>query len=155
MLSAGQVDLLRCTHALLQPHAVRAAAIFYDKLHERDPHAAALCGGDMAADGERLMATIAAAVQRLGEAHAPQRLAHEVSVPGAGRGAHEPPCATFGGALLDTLALVLGPRFTPAARQAWARLYALCASEMRRAALPHHAARRVSATLAQGGKRAM
>ncbi|MBL8302943.1 MAG: hemin receptor [Ideonella sp.] len=120
--------------ALVAPIATQAAAIFYEQLFERDPDLRRLFRGDMAAQGERLMAMIGGAVQLLGQ---PARLDATLQALGrrhAGYGVRASHYDTVGAALLDTLAIGLGTQFTPEVRAAWTALYAHISLTMQSAA---------------------
>lgn len=109
--------------ALVAPIAAQAAAIFYEQLFERDPGLRRLFRGDMATQGERLMAMIGGAVQLLDQ---PARLDATLRALGqrhVGYGVRADHYDTVGAALLATLAIGLGERFTPDVRAAWATLY--------------------------------
>jgi hemoglobin-like flavoprotein len=124
MMTRDQIELVQSSHVLLQPMATQAAALFYDKLFEREPGVGALFKGDMAAQGDKLMTMISAAVRLLDQ---PVKLDLALAALGArhvGYGVRDEHYAIVGGALLDTLAAALGSRFTPALREAWAALYA-------------------------------
>lgn len=135
MMTRGQIDLVQRSFARVQPIADQAAALFYDKLFERDPSVAPLFSGDMATQGARLMAMIGAAVQLLDR---PAQLDAALAALGArhaGYGVREAHYDSVGGALLDTLAAGLGEAFTPAVREAWAALYRHVARTMQAGAM--------------------
>lgn len=124
MMNPTDIELVRRSFALVQPIAVQAAALFYDKLFERDPSLTVLFKGDMAEQGDRLMHMVGGAVSLLDQ---PARLDEALLQLGRrhrGYGVQEAHYVTVGGALLDTLAAGLGPAFTPDMRAAWAVLYA-------------------------------
>lgn len=129
-MTPQQIDHVRRSFALVQPIATQAAALFYDKLFERDPALTALFHVDMAQQGERLMHMLDGAVRLLDR---PQSLGPVLMALGERHGgygvvdAHYP---TVGAALLDTLAAGLGEAFTPEVREAWAALYAEVATAM-------------------------
>lgn len=122
-MSPQNIQLVRQSFALVAPVARQAAAMFYDRVFEREPSAVALFQGDMAQQGERLMAIIAAAVAGLDDLPALERTLAELGRRHVGYGVRPAHYDMVGGALLDTLAAALGPGFTPAHRRAWARLY--------------------------------
>lgn len=110
--------------ALVAPIATQAAAIFYDELFRRDPSLRRLFRGDMGTQGERLMVMIGGAVQLLDQ---PSRLDATLRALGqrhVGYGVCATHYDTVGAALLATLEIGLGERFTPDVRVAWATLYA-------------------------------
>lgn len=133
-MTPQQADLVRSSFELVRPIANQAAALFYDKLFERDPSLSALFHGDMAKQGERLMQMIDGAVRLLDR---PAMLASVLGGLGArhvGYGVLDSHYPTVGAALLDTLAAGLGDAFTPAVREAWAAMYAHVSHVMRDAA---------------------
>ncbi|OYU99588.1 MAG: hemin receptor [Burkholderiales bacterium PBB5] len=134
-MNAAQISLVRSSFDSVRPIATQAAAMFYDRLFERQPSVAPLFRGNMAQQGERLMAMIGAAVQLLDQ---PQRLDQtlvELGQRHMGYGVKPEHYDAVGGALLDTLAAGLGPAFTADTRQAWAALYAHVSHTMQAAAL--------------------
>lgn len=129
-----QIHLVRDSFALVRPIADQAAALFYDKLFERDPSVSGLFRGDMAQQGARLMQMIEGAVQMLDR---PAMLRHALLRLGerhAGYGVVDAHYPLVGAALLDTLAVGLGDAFTAETREAWAAMYAVVASAMREGA---------------------
>ncbi len=129
-----QIQLVRESFALVSPIADQAAALFYDKLFERDPSVSGLFRGDMAQQGARLMQMIEGAVQLLDR---PAMLRHALLRLGerhAGYGVVDAHYPLVGAALLDTLAVGLGDAFTAETREAWAAMYAVVAGAMREGA---------------------
>lgn len=134
-MTPQQRPLVQQSFALVAPIATQAAAIFYDQLFARDPALRRLFRGDMAAQGERLMAMIGAAVQLLDQ---PTRLDATLRALGqrhVGYGVRPAHYDTVGAALLDTLAIGLGDHFTPEVRAAWAALYAHVSRTMQEATI--------------------
>lgn len=130
-MTPQQIQLVRSSFALVKPIATQAAALFYDKLFERDPSLNAMFHVDMAQQGQRLMHMLEGAVRLLDR---PESLAPVLTALGerhAGYGVRDAHYPTVGAALLDTLAAGLGEAFTPAVREAWAALYAEVAMAMR------------------------
>ena len=118
-----QIRLVRESFSQLQPLAEPAAAQFYDRLFERSPGVAELFRVDMAVQGHRLMTMLGAAIGLLDD---PARLDEALRGLGArhvGYGTLPSHYDVLGGALIDTLALSLGPQFSPAHRRAWAAFY--------------------------------
>ena len=129
-----QIQLVRQSFTLVQPIADQAAALFYDKLFERDPSISTLFRGDMAQQGARLMHMIEGAVSMLDR---PAMLKHALLRLGerhAGYGVVDAHYPVVGAALLDTLAVGLGDAFTPEVREAWATMYAAVVQAMREGA---------------------
>lgn len=122
-MNARQIELVRSSFASVEPIATQAAAMFYDRLFERQPSVAQLFRGNMVMQGERMMAMIGGAVALLDQPQTLQRTLVELGQRHVGYGVHTAHYDAVGGALLDTLAAGLGPAFTPAHRAAWAALY--------------------------------
>jgi hemoglobin-like flavoprotein len=125
-----QKAMVRNSYAKVSPDAAAVAAIFYRRLFELDPGLRPLFKGDMAEQGDKLMAmigtavanlhrldTIVPAVQQLGERH-------------AGYGVKPADYDTVGAALLWTLEQGLGDGFTPPVREAWTVCYGTLAGVM-------------------------
>jgi len=133
-MNDSQIQLVRHSFALVLPIADQAAALFYDKLFERDPSISTLFRGDMAQQGARLMHMIEGAVQMLDR---PSMLRHALLRLGerhAGYGVVDAHYPLVGAALLDTLAVGLGDAFTAETREAWAAMYTMVAEAMREGA---------------------
>lgn len=129
-----QIQLVRDSFALVRPIADQAAALFYDKLFERDPSISSMFRGDMGQQGARLMQMIEGAVQMLDR---PAMLRHALLRLGerhAGYGVVDAHYPLVGAALLDTLAVGLGDAFTAETREAWAAMYTMVADAMREGA---------------------
>lgn len=122
-MNPSDISLIRSSFAQVAPVAAQAAAMFYDRVFEREPAAAAMFSGNMAVQGQRLMAMIAAAVDGLDHLPALERTLVELGRRHVGYGVQPAHYDLVGGALLDTLAAALGPAFTPAHREAWAAFY--------------------------------
>jgi hemoglobin-like flavoprotein len=136
-MSPEQIATVRRSFALVEPLAAPAAAMFYDRLFERDPGLRALFKGDMTAQGLRLMAMISAAVQLLDEPETLNRQLGELGRRHTGYGVQPQHYEAVGGALLDTLATALGPAFGANERSAWASLYGHISREMQAPGAPH------------------
>lgn len=129
-----QIQLVRDSFALVRPIADQAAALFYDKLFERDPSISSMFRGDMGQQGARLMQMIEGAVQMLDR---PAMLRHALLRLGerhAGYGVVDAHYPLVGAALLDTLAVGLGDAFAAETREAWAAMYTMVADAMREGA---------------------
>jgi hemoglobin-like flavoprotein len=133
-MTPEQTALVRASFAGTAPQAEAVAAHFYAKLFALDPALRPLFRGDVAEQGQKLMAmigtaiagldcleTIVPAVQALGRRH-------------AGYGVAEDHYDTVATALLGTFEDLLGTDITPALRQAWVVAYTLLATTMKDAA---------------------
>lgn len=130
-MTPREIQLVRDSFHKIAPIADQAAALFYTRLFELDPALRALFHGDMAAQGRKLMqslalcvgsldrlAAIVPAVRELGRRHATYRVRDE----------HY---ETVGAALLWTLEKGLGPDFTAETRAAWGKVYWVLAETMK------------------------
>jgi hemoglobin-like flavoprotein len=133
-MTPQQIQLVRHSHATLQPMASEVAERFYRSLFAADPAIAALFGGDMVRQGERLMQMIGAAVGLLDRPAQLMPVLAQLGARHAGYGVLPAHYDTVGGALLQTLADCLGPDFDDATRQAWATMYGLVSVTMQQAA---------------------
>jgi hemoglobin-like flavoprotein len=125
-----QITLVRRSFDLVAPIAPQAAALFYANLFEADPRLRALFRGDIAQQGERLMAMLGSAVRMLDR---PVQLAPTLRALGARHGGYgvEPDhYRSVGAALLKTLSQGLGEAFTTEVEQAWIAVYGVVAHHM-------------------------
>ena len=128
--------LVRSSWKRVESIAPAAAALFYDNLFAADPQLKALFKTDMAHQGERLMKMIGAAVDKLDDLPTLVPVLEDLARRHAGYGVRKSHYETVGIALLKTLGQGLGGDFTPAMREAWARVYGLIAQVMVAAAHP-------------------
>lgn len=133
-MNARELELVRSSFASVEPIATQAAAMFYDRLFERQPSVAQLFRGNMVMQGERLMAMIDGALALLEQPEVLRRTLEELGRRHVGYGVRNEHYDDVGGALLDTMAACLGPGFTPAHRAAWATLYQHISRTMQAAA---------------------
>ncbi len=122
-MNPRQIQLVRESFALVEPQAVQAGALFYDKLFKRDPSISMMFSTDMGTQSRRLLEMIGDAVRLLNQ---PEQLDAVLAVLGARHvayGVQDEHYDTVGGALLDTLAAAFGDAFTPDLREAWGAFY--------------------------------
>ncbi|AWK86298.1 globin family protein [Azospirillum thermophilum] len=112
----------------------KAAALFYNRLFELDPSLRPLFKGDIAEQGQKLMATIGIAVQNLKRPDAILDTVRALGVRHKAYGVTDAHYDTVATALLDTLATAFGPAFTPDLRAAWTAMYGMVADVMKQAA---------------------
>lgn len=129
-MTSADIHLVKESFRKIAPLADQAAALFYARLFELDPGLRALFRGDMAEQGRKLMAMIAAAVVSLERIDQLVPALRELGARHAGHGIEEEDYAAVGAALLWTLEKALGPEFTPAVREAWTTTYSLLANTM-------------------------
>ncbi len=129
-MTPEQIALVKASWAQVMPIKTEAAALFYGKLFERDPTLRPLFKGDMAQQGERLMAMIDTAVNGLDNLAALIPAVRALGERHVGYGVKASDYDTVGAALLDTLATGLGPAFTPQVKAAWTATYGALAGVM-------------------------
>jgi hemoglobin-like flavoprotein len=128
------IQLVRDTFDVVVPIAGVAADLFYERLFYLAPSLRRMFPEDLRDQKRKLMVMIATAVQGL---HDLDKLVPQVKMLGArhtGYGVKPDHYAVVGQALLWTLERGLGNAFTPAAEQAWTRVYGLLAATMQQGA---------------------
>ena len=133
-MTSEQIELVESTWASVADTKEQAAELFYGRLFDLDPNTRPLFRGDLREQGRKLMTVIGTAVSGLRRFEALLPALRELGRRHAGYGVTEAHYDTVAAALLWTLEQGLGARFTPDARMAWARAYALLAGAMKEAA---------------------
>lgn len=139
-MTPDQIVLVQDSFKQIAAIREKAAALFYDRLFELDPSLRPLFPGDIAGQGQKLMATIAIAVQNLKRPDAILDTVRALGVRHKAYGVTDAHYDTVATALLDMLAAALGAAFTPDLRAAWAAMYGMIASVMKQAAAEASAA---------------
>ncbi len=134
MPTTKQIALVQQSFAQVAPIADQAAALFYQRLFELDPHLSPLFKGDRVQQGRKLMQMIGAAVNGLADLPKLEPVVQQLGRRHAGYGVQPAQYDTVGAALLWTLAQGLGPAFTAEQRSAWTAVYGLLARTMKEAA---------------------
>lgn len=127
-------QLVKESFDLVEPIAPQAAELFYKNLFALDPGLQPLFKSDMAAQGERLMQMIGAAVGLLGEPDKLIPVLEQLGRRHAGYGVRDEHYDTVGTALLSTLQQGIGVAFTPEVRDAWIDTYGVISNTMKAAA---------------------
>lgn len=133
-MTPEQVALVQSSFAKVVPIKEQAASLFYGKLFELDPALRPLFREDITIQGQKLMASLAAAVAALKAPETIVPVLRDMGVRHARYGVQEKDYDTVGTALLWTLEKGLGAGFTPAVRNAWVATYALVSTVMKDAA---------------------
>jgi nitric oxide dioxygenase len=123
-MTPEQVQLVKSSFARIAPIKDQAAALFYRRLFELDPDLRPLFGGDMAAQGAKLMAALGGAIASLDQMASVLPSVRKLGRRHADYGVRPEHYATVGEALMWTLEQGLGADFTPATRRAWIDAYA-------------------------------
>jgi hemoglobin-like flavoprotein len=126
-----QQALVRSSFASIAPSAEAVAAQFYARLFELDPSLRPLFKGDMAAQGQKLMAMIGVAVANLHRLDAVIPAIAQLGARHRGYGVTEAHYATVGAALIWTLQQGLGDAFDDTMRAAWTQCYVTVAGVMK------------------------
>ncbi len=127
-------ELVQGTFAQVAPIADKAAEIFYTKLFEKDPSLKPMFKGDMKDQGKKLMAMIGTAVNGLDNLDALIPAVQNLGKGHAGYGVEDKHYDTVGAALLETLEVGLGEKFTTEVKSAWTEVYTVLATTMKDAA---------------------
>jgi hemoglobin-like flavoprotein len=134
MVTAAQKTLVQATFSAIAPLADDVALMFYSRLFEIDPSLRRMFREDMAEQRKKLMQMLTAAVKGLDHLEQLVPAVQELGRRHAIYGVRDFHYETVGAALLWTLQKTLGTSFTADARQAWATVYGLLATTMKRAA---------------------
>lgn len=129
-MPSNTARIVQSSFADLAPLAPAAGRIFYRELFLLDPTLRTLFVGNLERQGEKLMQMIGAAVNL---ADQPQRLLPVLRQLGARHAAYGVRRSHYdivGLALVRTLELALGARFTDEVRAAWIKFYRLVATTM-------------------------
>ena len=134
MLTVAQKTLVQDSFKTIAPIADDAAELFYRRLFELDPSLQAMFRGDMKEQRKKLMQMISAAVKGLDRLDQLVPVVEDLGRRHAGYGVADKHYDTVGAALLWTLEKGLGDAFTPEMHEAWATVYGILATTMKKAA---------------------
>ena len=133
-MTPNTITLVQHSWSQVLPIAPQAAALFYGNLFTLDPTLQPLFKGDMAAQGQRLMQMIGAAVNQIDRLDTLLPVLQGLGRRHASYGVQQGHYATVGQALLQTLAQGLGDGFAPEVEAAWTEVYGVIAGAMLTAA---------------------
>ena len=129
-MTPTQIDLLRSSWARVEPIGQQAAKLFYARLFELDPSLRRLFGGDMAAQGRKLLAALRATVAAVDRFDDLGPMLADLGARHHGYGVRAEHYDTVGEALLWTLQRGLEPHYSAATDVAWRAAYAAVAQAM-------------------------
>jgi hemoglobin-like flavoprotein len=136
------IKLLQESFAEVMGMRAEAAALFYERLFAIDPALRPLFGeADMRSQEMKLMAALALVVGKLRQLGEVIPVLETLAVKHVVYGVEERHYATVGQALIQTLSLAFGARFTPELRNAWLTAYGAISGVMIAAANKAEAAR--------------
>ncbi len=130
-MNPSQPYLIRKSFAIVEEHRGIAALVFYRRLFALEPALRPLFKTDIEEQARKLMEMLAALIAML---ERPALLTAELREMGARHatyGVKDRHYQIVGTALMEMLAEICGPAFTPAVREAWAALYDSVQSAMR------------------------
>ena len=118
------IGLLQASFAEVMAIRAEAAALFYERLFAIDPSLKPLFHDtDMRAQETKLMAALALVVGKLRQLDEVIPVLENLAVKHVAYGVEDRHYATVGDALIQTLSLAFGERFTPELRNAWLAAY--------------------------------
>src|SRR4051812_43988580 len=130
----GLVATIRASYALLEPRAEELGRRFYAALFARDPKLRAMFPVNMQVQRSRLLGALVQVVQMIDRPDDLLALLHQLGRDHRKFGVLAEHYDVVGAALLDGLAAVAGPAWTPEVRTAWGTAYGQVAEAMRAAA---------------------
>lgn len=133
-MTPRQIALVQKTWNQVLPVRNIAAELFYTKLFALDPALQALFRSNMRHQGDKLMAMISIAVQRLDRLDPIVPMLEDLGRRHVTYGARDSHYETVGVALLWTLERALGERCTPEVKRAWVAAYTTLTQTMKTAA---------------------
>ena len=134
MVTEAQKKLVQTTFATIAPIADDAALLFYQRLFEIAPELRPMFRGDMSEQRRKLMQMLTAAVKGLDRLEQLVPVVEDLGRRHVHYGVEDKHYDTVGAALLWTLEMGLGAAFTPEVKEAWATVYGVLASTMKRGA---------------------
>jgi hemoglobin-like flavoprotein len=122
-MTPDQVTLVQESFAKVAPISETAAVLFYERLFEIAPQVKAMFPADMTEQRRKLMATLAAVVNGLGDLNSILPAASALAKRHVSYGAKAEHYPVVGAALLWTLEKGLGDGWTPQIAEAWTTAY--------------------------------
>lgn len=135
-MTPQQVALVQASFAKVAPIADQAAALFYGRLFETAPETRVLFSGDIAVQGQKLMAAITTVVAGLGDIDTIVPAVQDLARRHVGYAVRPEHYAIVGATLLWTMEQELADDFTPEIGAAWAAAYTALSDLMIAAAYP-------------------
>ncbi len=139
-MTPDQVKAVQDSFKKVEPISEQAAALFYGRLFEIAPSVRPLFHGDIAAQGRKLMATLAVVVDGLSNLETVLPAASALAKRHVGYGVKPAHYEVAGEALLWTLERGLAKQWTPELAAAWGAAYRVLSEFMIGEAYGHSAA---------------
>jgi nitric oxide dioxygenase len=135
-MTPREIALIQESFAKVAPIKQQAARLFYGRLFELAPEVQPLFKGDLETQGNKLMATLAVAVNGLDDLGSVVPVVEELARRHVTYGVRAEHYQPVGEALLWTLGQGLGEACSDEVEAAWAKAYGLLSSTMIAAAYP-------------------
>jgi len=132
-MTPEQVQIVRVTFAQAMERKLEVGRIFYDRLFTIAPDTRALFKNDIEEQSRKLMDALALAIGSLRDTPALVGMIQALAQRHVRYGVRDEHYDKVGEALLWTLEKAFGAAFTPDVRNAWATLYGVVATTMRKA----------------------
>lgn len=136
-MQAEQIRIIRANWEEIHPNARLAGRLFYTKLFLIDPTLGEQFRADADERTQRLMRALGIAVYGLGQPKVLMPLLRNVAEQHVDWGVQGSHYDSVGKALMWTLKIVLGDKFTEEARHAWESLYGTITRTLREAGRGH------------------
>jgi nitric oxide dioxygenase len=133
-MTPQQIDLVQSSFQSVLPIRALAAKLFYERLFVLDPSLRPMFKTDLSIQGEKLMLTLATAVNHLRRPDQVVPMVESLGRRHAAYGVKDSHYKTVGEALLWTLEQGLGADFTPDVKDAWISCFTLVSTVMMGAA---------------------
>ncbi|MEL6793444.1 MAG: globin family protein [Pseudomonadota bacterium] len=135
-MDSDKIALVETSFAQVAPIKDMAAELFYNRLFTIAPEVEPMFKGDMKAQGSKLMATLAVAVNGLRDLDALVPVIQDLAARHVTYGVTPKHYEPVGEALLWTLKQGLGDGYTPEVEAAWIEAYVLLSETMVASAYP-------------------
>lgn len=132
-MNTKQIAIVQGTFSQIEPIAVTAASLFYQKLFALDQNIRPMFKSDISSQGNKLMKMLGTAVGGLNNLNSLIPVIESLGQRHADYGVKDEHYDTVGEALLWTLEQGLGSDFTDEVKEAWIQTYAALACVMKRA----------------------
>ena len=132
-MTPDEMKVVRLSFVKVMTIKTEAGRLFYDRLFAIAPEVKPMFKGDIGAQADKLMSTLAVAIGMLDKPDLLNATLAGLAKRHAGYGVRDEHYEKVGQALLWTLEQGLGADFTPQVKAAWTALYASVAATMRAA----------------------
>lgn len=135
-MTPQQIANIQSSFGTIAGDPERIAAKFYARLFDIAPAVRPLFKSDLTEQGRKLMATLSVVVSGLNDMESLLPVAADLAKRHVSYGVRPEHYDQVGAALIDTLAVELGPTFAPEVEEAWVTAYGALSQAMIAAAYP-------------------